>query len=60
LINLYFYYLTENKLKKTSDENQNNIKNKVYASNQKKVSKSQDVYQVSTDAEDYLQAVQKK
>jgi len=53
LINLYFYYyLTENKLKKTSDENQNNIKNKVYASNQKKVSKSQDVYEVSTDEDE--------
>ncbi|XP_030569124.1 DNA repair protein XRCC1 isoform X2 [Drosophila novamexicana] len=46
----------KNKLRKTSDTpHNNNSKNKLNDSNQKNVSKSLDVYEVSTDEEDYLQ-----
>ncbi|XP_034474692.1 DNA repair protein XRCC1 [Drosophila innubila] len=50
----------KNKLKKTSEENQNNIKNKTNELNQKPVSKLQNVYEASTDEEEYLQELRRK
>ncbi|KAL7743719.1 hypothetical protein ACLKA6_016782 [Drosophila palustris] len=47
-----------NKLKTTSDENQNDINKKTNDSSQN--SKSQNVYEISTDEEDYVQELRKK
>ncbi|KAM8719523.1 hypothetical protein ACLKA7_005715 [Drosophila subpalustris] len=50
-----------NKLKTTrADEHQNDIKKKTNDSSQKQNSKSQNVYEISTDEEDYVQELRKK